>query len=114
MNMNLRTSKTIDYKNYVTKVKETEVNYMDFVKLFPTQIDEIKQIGSIASLNNLITYMDININDIAIKTLGNIGAGGAENWKRFFFRYIDVTQKSGLYSYVDIYYKQDPNNKQYI
>lgn len=109
VNLNNKSTRMIDNSIYTTSLKEREIKYGGSTILLPEKELQLEQLVDLSSLNNFLTLFNVNINDGAAQNLAGIGYGGEENIVTYYFHKYIRTQKTGLYSYIDLTYELNPN-----
>lgn len=114
VNMNLKTSLSVANTINTRKTKQTEVFYANELITTNSGMLEINALLDLARLNRLKVFADINTHERAGDSIAGIGSGGAENWMRYTYKQHSTSQKTGLYSYINISYFRDNNVNSYI
>lgn len=110
INTNNKVSRTLDNTLISTSLKNRDVYYSNELILYNSEAKELDLLLDTALLNNLKIDVNINITDKAGFNLANIPSGSLENWVKYHYITHNYSQKTGLYAYVTLEYKNDENN----
>lgn len=111
VNSNNKISISVNDTVNVTSLKNRDVLYKNEFILTSTEEKEFNSLLNLALLNKLLVSVNINYTDEAGDSLASIPSGGLENVIKYYFINNTRTQKTGLYSYMNMTYQQFSNNR---
>lgn len=111
---NNRVSTTVDDTLIVTSLAKRDVFYANNLIMSNEERKEMDSLVDLAILNNLLVLVVIDAVELGGNSLGGLPTTAIENYITYYFKGHSSTQKTGLYEYVNLQYKNDVDNSYII
>jgi len=93
-----------------TSLSKRDVFYKNELTIKNEDEQALNNLIDLARMNKLLVSVNINISDSAGSNLANIPSGGLDNKVKYWYMGHGSSQKTGLYSYINLSYKNNNKN----
>lgn len=107
---NNKVSATIDNTLIVTSLGKRDISYTNNQTQLPEETKELDSLCDLALLNNFTVVLYVDSVELGGDSLGGMPTAGTGNLIKYYYQNHSSTEKTGLYKYLTIQYKNDVNN----